>query len=229
MSIKPTSRIAVVAALSTGAAAAFAGDLPVLARQPTGFISPLTLRFVQPEDDPHQPALCQTLRCPPTLVYGGQSGGLPTIDPAFKADLPNVRVSIVIQEVSHLPVADGFVSDEVNLITWETHSDAASVQKGGPFHIVPPGSGQTWNVSFLVYDALVYGACDTFSSFPITHTATVSAGGTAAGVFEGTDNTTLDSTGFYNVSYFVVADHGGMSHFTFSGKVTVTCSGAYAL
>jgi hypothetical protein len=45
------------------------------------------------------------------LVYGGAGRGvLPAIDPAFKACLPNIRVSFVMQEIANAAaVANGGV------------------------------------------------------------------------------------------------------------------------
>jgi hypothetical protein len=79
MNIKPASKIVAIVVLCSGAAVGTAGELQVLGRDSSSFISPVTLRLVLPEGDPRRPALCQKVRCPPILNYGGQSaGGIPT-------------------------------------------------------------------------------------------------------------------------------------------------------
>jgi hypothetical protein len=200
------------------------------------FLAPLPGRFVvAPDDSP----FCQQQgrRCPPRLVYGGAAGNpLPTIDPAFKAYLPNVRISFVLQEIENKVVANGGVNGyPYTFVEWSTTSAAASVEKGGPYgYPLPPPSG-IWDgddlYHTLLYDALVFNACESFSPFPVAHDAVVEEAGSEIGAFHGVDNATLDHTGFYNFSYKVRATGlgGKVSDFRFSGKVNVTCSGLNAL
>ena len=84
----------------------------------------------------------------------------------------------------------------------------------------------------LIYDALVFGACEGFPLFPVDHTATITGPGNVDfGEFMGTDNSTLNATGFYNVNYTVRADdgNGNVSDFVFAGKANVVCSALNAL
>jgi len=197
------------------------------------FLAPLPARFVAP---PPTSRFCREgsgHRCPPVLVYGGAGGGgVPTIEGAFKANLPNVRVSFVVQEISNTPVANGGINgDPFSFVEWSTTSPAASVENGGPYdHPLPP-PGMTWNGDDLIYDALVFNACDTFASYPVTHDALIQNGASQIGAFHGVDNSTLDHTGFYNFSYTAQATgpNGKVSNFRFSGKVNVVCSGLNAL
>src|SRR5262245_52799679 len=81
---------------------------------PGSFLTRLPSPVVLPADGPRQRGYCPQahgrLRCPPILLNGGAAGGgLPTLDPAFKAHLPNIRVSLVIQSISHEVVANGGV------------------------------------------------------------------------------------------------------------------------
>jgi len=204
------------------------------------FIQPLAASLFVARDDPRTPQFCGALGrdavCPPILRYGGQGhGGIPAIEGSFKANLPNVRVSFVVQQISHEAVTGGGVlGDDVagDIVTWTTHSPAASVELGGPYGWGLPRAGETWSdTSLTVYDALVFGACGTFSSFPVAHTAIASDALVEVGRFEGADNTTLTHTGFYNMSYTITAQDtaGRVSKFVFSGKVNVTCSAANSL
>lgn len=88
----------------------------------------------------------------------------------------------------------------------------------------------------MVYDALVFGACESLTSFDVQHIATLSElhqsfEATVIGSFVGVDNTTIDSTGYYNLNYTVRAtdSEGGVSNFHFSGKANLICSGLNAL
>ena len=211
------------------------GSLPALATR-TAFLTPLPGRFLAPPPDS---PFCRQLSnrpCPPVLVYGGAAGGaLPTIDPAFKAYLPNIRVSFVLQQITNKIVAGGGVSgDPASFVEWSTTGSAASVENGGPYFYPLPGPGTTWDTDDLyhtvLYDALVFNACDSFAPFPVSHDALIENGGSEIGAFHGVDNTTLDHTGFYNFSYTARATAGAkVSDFRFSGKVNVTCSGLNAL
>jgi hypothetical protein len=202
----------------------------------TRFLTPLPARFVMPPPDS---TFCRELRgsrCPPVLVYGGAAGNhLPTIEPVLKADLPNVRVSFVLQEIANKPVANGGVNDPHTFVEWTTTGPAAWEENGGPYaHPLPPPNG-IWDEDDLlysiIYDALVFNACESFPVFPVVHDVSIELEGSEIGAFNGVDNTTLDHTGFYNFSYTVRATgmNGRVSDFRFSGKVNVTCSGLNAL
>lgn len=204
------------------------------------FLTRLPARFVAPAPTT---GFCGQLalagrRCPPVLVYSGRSYGglLPTIDPALKADLPHVRVSMVLQEIANVIVAGGGVAIAgLNPhVEWTTTGSAASVEQGGPYGYTLPGPGVTWNdfgPHNILYDALQFNTCDSFGAFPIQHDAVIENSGVSIGAFNGVDNTTVNHTGFYNFRYTVRARdaRGGVSDFRFSGKVNATCSGLVAL
>ena len=99
-----------VALTAIGAGTASSQTTPPT-RTPTTFLTPLPARFVF---TPLTSTFCRNLpsgQCPPALVYGGAAGpGLPTIDPALKADLPNVRVSFVLNKISNNIVDGGGVN-----------------------------------------------------------------------------------------------------------------------
>jgi hypothetical protein len=217
---------ALLTTLGIGATAGAAEYLQAAHR--ASFLSPLRLQFVLSKDDPRQPDFCRAMRCPPMLAsVAGGVGGLPMLDPAFTANLPNVRVSFVIDHVFHEAVAGGGV--ELEIAEYETHGAAASDENGGPYQVWVPPAGESTTGSTLIYDALVFGACNAFAAFPVTHVTTV-GNESVLGSFEGTDNHTLDSTGFYHLSYTVEAQDGDrISHVHFSGKASVTCTAANAL
>ena len=68
------------------------------------------------------------------------------------------------------------------------------------------------------------GACESFTSFPATHTGTVtSSSGQAVASFDGADS--LGSTGFYNFGYTVEVEEGNeISRVHVSGKASATCT-----
>ena len=97
-------------------------------------------------------------------------------NPAFKANLPNVRVSFVLQAIANDIVANGGVNgDPFTFVEWLTTSSAASVEHGGPYGYILPPPGVTWDgddlYHMVIYDALVFNACESFSSFPVEHDA----------------------------------------------------------
>jgi hypothetical protein len=206
-------------------------------RTATPFLAALPPRLVvAPTSSPFcRPG--QGHRCPLVLVHGGAAGpGLPTIDPAFKLDLPNVRVTFVLQSIANTAVTNGgVVPDADTFVRWTTTGAAAAQEHGGPFGYTVPPPGATWDgddiYHTIIYDALVLNACESFAPFPVDHEAVIDDGGNELGTFHGVDNTTLDHTGFYNFSYKVRATgvNGRVSDFKFAGKVNVTCSGINSL
>lgn len=228
--------VAAAIATSAGTASSQTTSLTSLERA-TAFLAPLPSRLVaQPASTPFCRA-GQGHRCPPVLVYGGASGpALPTIDPAFKLDLPNVRVSFVLQSISNTAIANGGILPDTDMfVRWTTTGSAASEERGGPYGYTLPAPGVSWDGEELyhaiLYDALVLNACESFSPFPVIHDAEIEDGAIEIGAFHGVDNTTLDHTGFYNFTYKVRATgmNGRISDFRFAGKVNVTCTGLNAL
>ncbi|MFH0343757.1 MAG: hypothetical protein ACHBNF_16910 [Chromatiales bacterium] len=125
-------------------------------------------------------------------------------------------------------------------VQWFTSGTEADVETDSPafgFVWPLPGPGGTENLGgdgVIIYDALVFNACGSFSSYPVKHSSHIGdptdTGLGESGSFVGHDDSTIDSTGFYNLNYTVRA--GGSnpaSDFHFSGKVSVTCSGLNAL
>lgn len=212
-------------------------------RSSTKFLKSLSLRFTLSPDDPLRPQFCARLsdhtQCPPIVSNGGVAGGgIPTIEPVFKTNLPNVRVSFFIQEITNQVITNGGVETtgvgDFIFVNWTTTGTQADVENGGPYGWTLPGPGQTYDEfdphggsnGLLIYDALVIGACGSFSSFPVEHNSKVTEVGDEIGLFLGIDNSTINSTGYYNLNYTVSATDGvgGVSDFHFSGIVSVTCS-----
>jgi hypothetical protein len=208
---------------------------------PAPFLTPLPWRFLMSPDDPRRPRICRqstsTIQCPDFVAHSGAAGGIPTIDPAVKADLPHVRVTFLVHRIHNQVIANGGLDLGAFAWpwTWTTSGSAANVESDGGGYILPtPGQIWTENNTFLIrlYDALVFNACDSFMGFPVDHTTDVhNPDGSVIGVFHGVDNTTLDDLGFYDFQFTVRAegDRGRVSDFHFSGKVSVTCSGLNAL
>jgi hypothetical protein len=207
------------------------------------FLTPLPSRFlIYPGDPAYPPEACPERggrHCLPLLTFGGiSSDGLPTIEPAFKSYLPHVRVSFVLQRIDNeIVLNDGVELDPLDpYVETLTTSSAASVEhEAGSYSFDGPQPGGTLHFDYavLMYDALVYNACDSFSVFPVEHTASLHTPLPSADLgatFHGVDNSTVDSTGFYNFHYtvrLIVGDR--ISNIHFSGKVNVTCTGVTAL
>ena len=202
------------------------------------FITPIAPRSLTvPDNDPRRRSACQRSgldHCPKMLVYGGNGrGGLPTIDPAKKARVPNVRVSFVLQRVQVVGDAAAWLdpTDLYFYIEWWTHSPSADVEEetgmtvDGSIQLDEQGYFHTPPV---IYDALALNACNGFSSFPIDHRVVkLEADGLVATPFEGHDATTIDSTGYYSFSYTIPIDaEDGSAHsgLHLSGKINVTCT-----
>src|SRR5215203_297362 len=146
-------------------------------------LTPLPSRFVIPSSGPGQPPFCRHLqppaRCAPRLVYGA---GIPTIDPAFKADLPNIRVSLVVQSMSNEIVANGGVAADPDRALWWTIGNTGTVpiflvDETGTSATALPDFGAPDDDDLLIYDAIVFGACESLSSFHIDYLSSIRDGG----------------------------------------------------
>lgn len=227
--------------------------------QGRSFLTPLSSRFViRPADSDYPRDICRrqsALRCPPVLTYGGARGGLPTIDPALMGYLPHVRVTFVLERMDNEIVEGSGVSLDAIEPVFEvlTSSSAASVENGlYEFDSnLPAGQDEWFNDKvwlpaggLVLYDALVFNACETFSSFPVEHSVSVvdmSANYGTWTAFHGVDASTLSSLGFYGFKYKLrVSINGGpapdggqygedISDIHFLGKVNVTCTGVNSL
>ncbi len=208
----------------------------------TTFLQPLELKLVLRAGDPRLPQFCATsgrVSCPPVVSSGGIPGGV-WMPENFGYNYRNVRVSFYVDEISNEIVANGG-ADVVNtgFVSWLTSSSEADLENGGPYGWTLPGPGQTYSdfgphggpSGLLIYDALVFNACGAFASFPVDHEATVTESGATIGSFAGTDNSTIDSTGYYNLRYTIRAEDGdgGVSDFHIEGKVAAICSGQSSL
>lgn len=150
------------------------------------FLEPFNFRAFAPRTDPRYESECRRRitsggstsagstigRCAPVLNFGGnRNRGIPTIEPAFQANLPHVRVSFVIQESRHEQLdAENFATLTPRTV-FRTDSPAADVQEGVRTVATFPAPGDTEEISRLVYDAIIFNACGTDISFPVTHSA----------------------------------------------------------
>ncbi|MGI9285789.1 MAG: hypothetical protein ACR2P1_10400 [Pseudomonadales bacterium] len=206
------------------------------------FLQPYKPRLVLPSGDPALPQFCSKLgddrRCPEIASnYGAfPSPGIDDITTGYK----NVRVSMYISSISNTAVEGGGVDPgDDGFVWWDTSSVEADEENGGPYAWTLPGPGETYDnfgphegfFGARIYDALVFGACGSLTSFDIGHNAELKDGGSQIGLFQAADHSTIDSTGYYNVDYTVTAEDGtgGVSNFRFKGKLNVLCSGLVGL
>jgi hypothetical protein len=234
-----TVAVVLTTVLASAASGQTSGTRPVLTQEGRTFLTPLPSRFViQPGEPGYPREVCRGLsnaRCPAVLAFGGTGGGLPTIDPAFTAHVPNVRVSFALHQIVNEVVEDPGAGVHEGLFLFvKTHGSAASVERyAWEFNLTTPPNGTTnFEKPPLIYDALVFGVCESLASFPIDHEANIGPGnGTYIGSFYGVDDSTLSSTGFYTFNYSIPAQStvAGASLYHLSGTVSVTCSGLDAL
>ena len=147
----------------------------------------------------------------------------------------NVRVTMYIDEITNIAIADGGAKNPL-LLKFETDSDSADLQLGGPYGWGVPDPGETADefsvhgaaFGLQVYDAIVLGACGNFDNFDIHHRASVSPV-QDEGEFDG--EAVLNKTGIYQVYYLVRAKdlQGGTSDFEFKGVIHAACSSANSL
>jgi hypothetical protein len=239
--------LSVTCALSTGTSNTVnaQADLGLQARKPTTtFLRPLEPTLVLRAGDSRLPQFCApagAVSCPPVVSSVAIPGGVwPPDDVGY--NYRNVRVSFYVEEIRNEIVANGGADiADVGFVNWQTNSSEPLAESGGPFAWPAPGPGQTYSdfghyaspSGLLIYDALVFNACGSFASFPVEHEATVTEtwGGTILGSFAETDNSTIDSTGYYNLSYTIRAEDsdGGVSDFRIEGVVAAICSGQNSL
>jgi hypothetical protein len=208
------------------------------------FLTPLPSRFVlHPGEAGYPRGICREhsfLRCPAVLVFGGAArGGLPTIDPAFKANLPNARVTMALEKVVNEVAGHGAIEplEAATMdLRWQTAGSAADIEITDVSIDAKSAVPGTWTLPnpVVIYDALVFGACETLNSFPVDHYAFLDWNGAEIGAFHGVDNTTIDSTGFYTFKYSFPAEvddgiDADASVFTLSGTLSVTCTGLNSL
>lgn len=138
-------------------AQARAGSERDLKARRTEFLKPLNPQFILSPNDPLLPQFCARLgrserdvRCPPIVSNGRVSGGIPQLELGLKARLPNVRVSLFIQEISNEVVANGGVETEysengggVETVQWNTAGPEADAEEGGTHGWRLLGPGQT--------------------------------------------------------------------------------------
>jgi hypothetical protein len=214
-----------------GAVFAQGGRLPLTAG-PRTFLMPLPSRFViQPGEAGYPADLCRDAaarQCPGVLTYGGARGGLPTVDPAFKAHLPNARVTMVLETVSIPSPIGGW--DPPLTLRFETSSSAADVQIASSEVDLVDSDGML-SSPVVIYDALVLGGCESLASFPVDHWLDIDWQGNTTESFHTADHSTIDSTGFYAFYYgfdgtILQLEPWFMEFF---GRVNVTCTGLESL
>lgn len=174
---------------------------------------------------------------------------------------PNVLVTLYVREIFNEGIANGGFDPEDpedignKWIRWDTISPEADVQSEYGSELVIPNPGTTTDYTNFynpvygigIYQALIYDACETLNSFDLTHTVRISDHLDDAdwGYYEATDTDTIDDTGFYNMSYTVVAtededgdklmdasggeDNAGVSNIHVTGTVNVTCTAENSL
>lgn len=235
--------VALMAGLSLGVVSAGAQTSPGASQLTSTpmriIITPIDSRLTLPATDPRRQRGCRSMpseHCAPQLLWGGNgNGGLPTVDPVFQGDVPHVLVSFVLQKIEVTGSAP-FEPHQIDWpLIWDTHSPAASQENSHAGYWIEGAEELDENGYFhnplLIYSALILDACDSFSSFPVTHETHVEHSELQDHLFSATDNTTLDATGFYTFDYtfrvetnYPIRVPNYYSDVHLSGKVNVTCT-----
>jgi len=213
-----------------------------------GFLRDAPLRRLANPDRVARMNICSRLgsysRCPRFAVEGAAVGGsTPAIVDEFAwGPAQNLRVRVFVQEIENDAVSNGgvqFPNGSFKFVHWETTGSGADIENGGPYGWAVPNPGQTYDEfgshgtssGMMVYDAIVFDGCGSFGTFPLQHESRVSESGFSIGSFTGTDYSTLDANGQYDMSYHyrVTDSTGSTSDISVRGKVTVGCTGENAL
>jgi hypothetical protein len=209
------------------------------------FLFPLAIPLFQVCVSPENPLLVRLLAG--VIGRAGASipgivvGGVDSINDFKAPGLDNLYVGLHIQSVENEVVAGAGVTDECWAV-WESHSTAASVEKGGPVWWPLPPPGQMFN-SFgphsTIYAGLIDNGCGNTPSFPIEHLCRVgewqigqgSDSFVEIGAFHGVDSSTIQPTGYWTFAYTVRAKgtNGSVSDFKFRGNVPAICSSLKSL
>lgn len=216
------------------------------ARQPRGLVG---------RNDPLFDHICKSaeaflepLNCPLTLTERvSVRNFLPP--PIIAADLPHLRLDIVLNRMEHQAVSDGGVTadpDPVNFsddlyATWRIQSAGATAQfpdftdpdqedLGLP---VPQNPGEVWDNldhANLLYQGVIRNGCSTSTVFDVELvSAVIRLNGMTLGEVQLQDE--VVGSGFYVFSYTIRATdpNGGVSDFIFSGDARAYCTSTLAI
>ncbi len=217
---------------------AFAGELQINSGRSNPLsIEPYSGTFVVDSKDRRQPYSCLSLKdgrkCAPIIKNPGLIF-FPLIEPAFTAKMPNnLQVVFSVDEITHEITSNGGVGSGFSteaIVDWENTILGEDVVPNPGTQSQPlPDPGETDTSIYQVYNGLLLDGCSNFQTLDINHSATVSTD-IELGNYNGHDNSTIDSTGYYIFNYTVNAVDGDKeSSFHFKGKISVLCTASNTL
>ena len=207
------------------------------ATESTRFLTPLKTAPTLSPHDPRVTGFCRDRskrsQCPVFSTYSGSRGSGPFQFSNLKANSPNLRVTFLLDEVSHDVISGQGVNNMIRA-TWLTHSSIATLERypfGPLIELWAPQPGETWQYGAILYDGLVDNGCVHVPPvFPVEFQnqleEIVDQSHVLIGEFKTEDNTTLIPTGYWNFLYTIRATSvgGGVSDITVRGSVSVVCT-----
>jgi hypothetical protein len=210
-----------------------------------GFLTPLDPSLFLPPDHPRVRRACRNndseTVCPQFLKYGSDEVGPgPFIAPVFSAYAPHLLVTFTFWDVTNIPITSNGVRTFGLHLTFFVDSAVSDVERptefsgSGVAHFpgeVPPGTTATYPA--IHWRAIVLNGCVSPPAvIPIDFRNRITSRednlspSEEIGVFDGADDTSLVSTGFWNVGYDVRAtdSDGGSSNLRVRGTMSVVCS-----
>ncbi len=168
------------------------------------------------------------------LDPSGAPSAIPAIDDITSVPPPNLYAVFVLQRMEHAVVSGGGVPQ--SWVWWKGSSPATIQDKAGPYTYPLPEAGETFVIPSdhgnAIYQGFALNGCSSATlSFPVTLESWIVEGdgisfGAEIGRVSPTDDDTITRAGLYEFYYVIRArgTNGGVSDFTISGIVSVSCT-----
>jgi hypothetical protein len=171
------------------------------------------------------------VNCPPTLSAGGRSSGAGGQTSTILANLPHLRMDVVLRRMENKIVSGGGVkNDFIDIIvaSWSLSSNAATsiIDMTYPVRLPAPGPGESWDILHVdhLFGGIIQNGCSNTTEFDIALQSSIHDFNDATFGDVSLSDETVGS-GYYIFRYKIRATgpDGGVSDFFFSGDVPVTC------
>lgn len=172
--------------------------------------------------------------CPPGLKG---APGFPDPNDDFSAELPHLRLNIVLWELQNIVVSgsgvDSSVSNDVSWVNFRIESSTADDAIPGPADPTPgsplPPPGNTWSLStpHTIYQGIIENGCTgSPATFDLTLDSAVYRNNTSHEFGEVHLTDEVEGHGYYKFRYTIRAtdEDGNVSDFVFSGDANAYCT-----